>query len=72
MDCCRFFARRTQIQMADELTLATAPTSKRFPTTNQAKACYMCAACMAPDGSAPGAATRVTRATDCHQSHPLR
>ena len=30
--------------MADELTLATAPTSKRFPTTNQAKACYMCAA----------------------------
>ena len=29
--------------MADtsELTLATAPTSKRFPTTNQAKACYM-------------------------------
>eukprot|EP00900_Chrysochromulina_parva_P023682 jgi/Chrpa1/5948/Chrysochromulina_OHIO_Genome00016832-RA len=41
MDCCRFFARRTQLQMADELTLATAPTSKRFPTTNQAKACYM-------------------------------
>ena len=39
--------------MADELTLATAPTSKRFPTTNQAKACYMCAACTAPDGSAP-------------------
>jgi len=58
--------------MADELTLATAPTSKRFPTTNQAKACYMCAACTAPDGSAPGAATRVTRATDCHQGHPLR
>ena len=53
MDCCRFFARRTQLQMADELTLATAPTSKRFPTTNQAKACYMCAACTAPDGSAP-------------------
>ena len=23
--------------------LSTAPTSKRFPTTNQAKACYMCA-----------------------------
>ena len=44
MHCCRFFARRTLLQMADELTLATAPTSKRFPTTNQAKACYMCAA----------------------------
>ena len=29
--------------MADELKLETAPTSKRFPTTNQAKACYMCA-----------------------------
>ena len=27
--------------MADDLTLSTAPTSKRFPTTNQAKACYM-------------------------------
>lgn len=27
----------------DDLTLSTAPTSKRFPTTNQAKACYMCA-----------------------------
>ena len=27
--------------MADEMTLSTAPTSKRFPTTNQAKACYM-------------------------------
>ena len=23
------------------MTLSTAPTSKRFPTTNQAKACYM-------------------------------
>ena len=27
--------------MSDEITLSTAPTSKRFPTTNQAKACYM-------------------------------
>ena len=27
--------------MSDEMTLQTAPTSKRFPTTNQAKACYM-------------------------------
>ena len=27
--------------MADDMTLSTAPTSKRFPTTNQAKACYM-------------------------------
>ena len=25
----------------DDLKLSTAPTSKRFPTTNQAKACYM-------------------------------
>ena len=25
----------------EELKLSTAPTSKRFPTTNQAKACYM-------------------------------
>jgi cytochrome c oxidase subunit 6b len=27
--------------MSEEVTLSTAPTSKRFPTTNQAKACYM-------------------------------
>ena len=27
--------------MSEEVTLTTAPTSKRFPTTNQAKACYM-------------------------------
>ena len=25
----------------EELKLSTAPTSKRFPTTNQAKECYM-------------------------------
>merc|ERR1712196_691091 len=25
----------------EELVLATAPSNKRFPTTNQAKACYM-------------------------------
>ena len=29
--------------MADNLELSTAPTSKRFPTVNQAKHCYMCA-----------------------------
>ncbi len=29
--------------MSEDLKLETAPTSKRFPTTNQAKACYMCA-----------------------------
>ena len=34
--------------MSEELTLSTAPTSKRFPTTNQAKACYMCASRRAP------------------------
>ena len=27
--------------MSEDLVLSTAPTSKRFPTTNQAKACYM-------------------------------
>mmetsp|Transcript_28793 Transcript_28793/g.73928 ORF Transcript_28793/g.73928 Transcript_28793/m.73928 type:complete len:90 (+) Transcript_28793:144-413(+) len=27
--------------MSEELVLNTAPTSKRFPTTNQSKACYM-------------------------------
>eukprot|EP00966_Prymnesium_polylepis_P063600 1475163-Prymnesium_polylepis.1 len=33
--------------MGDELP-GTAPTSKRFPTQNQAKHCYMCAAGMQP------------------------
>ena len=32
------------MSLTGQETLETAPTDKRFPTTNQAKHCYMCAA----------------------------
>ena len=39
--CLPLPRRFTAAMSEEELKLSTAPTSKRFPTTNQAKACYM-------------------------------
>ena len=41
-DDCALCAPLMQAAMGDDELPGTAPTSKRFPTQNQAKHCYMC------------------------------
>mmetsp|Transcript_28794 Transcript_28794/g.73929 ORF Transcript_28794/g.73929 Transcript_28794/m.73929 type:complete len:137 (+) Transcript_28794:144-554(+) len=66
--------------MSEELVLNTAPTSKRFPTTNQSKACYMFVLCRPPPQAlrctpaldqAPGSRRlRALHARGCLHQHP--